>query len=680
MAKSTRIGWLGWVCLGSAWAGAAVPPIPLVPGIHPVSETEVLMCLTAPGKSKVNAVGDFNGWTPSAQNAMAKEGDKFWITLGGLTPGKEYAFQYWIDDGIKVGDPYGGKVVDFRNDPQILADGTYPGLIPYAREFDGPATVFRAGMPAAAKPQAHFVRPAPENLLIYEVLIRDFVKGHSFKEMKDSLAYFKRLGVNAIQLMPVNEFENNESWGYNTTYFMAVDKYYGPAAELKAFVEAAHAEGLAVILDVVLNHMMGQSPLVRMYWDAGANAPSAASPYANVSARHPYSVGFDMNYESAYTMEYYKAGLKYWLREFGVDGYRIDLSKGLTQKNTFGDVAAWGRMDPTRIRILDTLAAAARSVSKDAYLILEHFADNDEEKLLASKGFLLWGNAFWDFGGAMAGDVNKSFKWFHAKEGRGWAEHHAIAYMESHDEERLMEYAHLHGAAAGGYDIKSFPTALERYKLTAAFFLGIPGPKQMWQYGEYGDDRPRGDTKTGQHMARKPLPEAWKTDAARLRLWHTWAGLLELRRTHAAAFKDGAFAWKPDGSARFWSIAHPSLKAHTVGNFGLNETRGSLPAGTWYDFFSREKVTLAAETQFNLKPGEFHVFTDRELFAPRAGLTDFAVPASLNPVKVAVGLAGSGPRGKGSNAGRAPGATRMHKDGRGLPRDFTGRARGAGPD
>jgi hypothetical protein len=307
-------------------------------------------------------------------------------------------------------------------------------------------------------------------------------------------------------------------------------------------------------------------------------------------------------------------------------------------------------------------------------LILEHFADNDEEKLLSSMGFLLWGNAWWDFGGAMAGDINKSFKWFNAKEARGWADHHGIAYMESHDEERITEHAILQGASNGSYDIRDFATALERYKLTAAFFLGIPGPKQMWQYGEYGDDRPRGDTKTGAHMAKKPLPEAWRGDAARLRLWNTWSGLLHLRRDHAAAFKDGAFAWKPDGAVRFWSITHASLKAYTVGNFGVTESRSSLPAGTWYDYFSREKVVLAAETAFNVKPGEFHVFTDRELFAAQPGLTDFNVPASLNPVKVVVGLMGKGVSSKARKGGRAQGAVRTVLDGRGGARDLSGRA------
>ena len=654
---------------------SAVGGAPL-PGAHATSETEAQFCLTAPGKGKVSLVGDFNGWS-AAQNPMAKNGDQFCATLGGLTSGQEYIYQYWVDGNIKVGDPYAAKVVDFYFDPAIIADSTYPGLIKYTREFEGPASVFRAGIVTPTVPSP-FARPAPENLLIYEVLVRDFVKSHSFKEMKDSLAYFKRLGVNAIELMPVNEFENNDSWGYNPSYFMAVDKYYGPAEDLKALINAAHAQGLAVISDIVMNHAMGQAPIVSMWFENGSKTPIANAPYANISPRHPYSVGYDLNYESPYTMAYFKDMLQYWLKEYGFDGYRIDLSKGLTQKNTFGDVAAWGHMDPSRVKIIDTLAAAARQVSKDAYLILEHFADNDEEKLLSSQGFLLWGNAYYDFGGAMAGDVGKSFKWTYAKDGRVWNENHLVAYMESHDEERMMAHAAASGASSNGYDIKDFPTALEREKLTVLFFLGIPGPKQLWQYGEYGDERPRGPTDKGQQMAKKPMPDAWRTDAARLRLWNVWSALLNWRGSHAAAFKDGAFTWKPDGAMRYWKLSQGDFTAYAVGNFGINADKWTLPlSGTWFDFFSREKVELNGAAEMALKPGEYHLLINKPEFAPAANAGDFALPANLNPVKVTVGVQAArspmGERNVRTHRGQVSVAT--VRDARGDSRDVAGRTR-----
>lgn len=622
-----------------AFAAAVSQPMsPLVPGIHKVSATEVFLCLEAPGKTKVHAVGDFNQWTPSAANQMTREGDKFWIRIGNLTSGKEYIFQYWIDDAIKIGDPYGDKIVDYAFDPEIIKDGVYPGLIPYTRQYDGLATVFTAGLPAATTPPRPFAKPAAENLLVYETLIRDFVKTHSFKELRDSLAYFKRLGVNAIQLMPVMEFENNNGWGYSPSYVFAVDKYYGPAVELKALVQAAHDQGLAVILDIVLNHAMGQHPLIQMYWDKAGSKVETGSPFANVTPRHDYSVGFDLNYESAFTRSYYKKVLQYWIREYVVDGFRIDLSKGLTQKNTLGDIAAWGRLDPSRVAILLDLQAAAREADPEVLLILEHFADNEEEKLLSSKGFLLWGNSSFDHGHAVEGRTQDDFDWAYFRN-RTWADSRLVTYMESHDEERVVARALENGLNSGGYDVRNLATALERAKLAALFLFGIPGPKMMWQFGEWGDGRAKGVT-AEERMAKKPLPEDYRLDPARIRLWNAYSSLLHFRGQHQAAFKDGAFAWKPDGAVRNWKLSHASLNAFAVGNFSIAADKAvlNLAPGTWYSFFSRERFTLAGPVEIPLRPGEFHLFVDRPLFGNLAGITDFTVPKALNPEAVPVSL------------------------------------------
>lgn len=659
---------------GMALAVGAAPPIPLVPGIHPVSNTEVLFCLEAPGKKTVNVVGDFNQWTPSAQSQMTQEGDKFWITIGNLTPGKEYIFQYWIDDGIKTGDPYSDKVVDFAPDKQITSEGTYPGLIAYTREFDGPASVFTAGLPPAPQAPVPFVKPAPENLLIYETLVRDFVKTHSFKEMRDSLDYFKRLGVNAIELMPVMEFEGNDGWGYSTTYFCAVDKYYGPAEDLRSLIQAAHEQGLAVILDIVMNDAMGQSPLVQMYWDKAAGKPSMDSPYANQTAHHPYSVGFDLNYESTYTRSYFKRVLQHWLTDYHADGFRFDLSKGLTQKITTNPTD-WGKFDQSRIDILSDLAGAARQADPSAYLILEHFGDNDEETVLSAKGFLLWGNSSFDHGYAEIGDIGHNFAWAYYKS-HNWAENHLVAYMESHDEERIVSKALQNGFSSGTYNVKDLNTALERAKMTALFLLGVPGPKMIWQFGEYGDSRERGTTPE-ERMGRKPLPDEWRGDASRIKLWNTNANLLHFRGRYQDAFKSGTFSWKPEGAVRTWKLNHADLNAFAVGNFGVTSDKVTPNlSGTWYDYFSYEKFTLSAATEIQLQPGEFHLFTDRPIFAEKASLSAFPVPGSLNPTKVAVGIragavARTGTEGRRARIGEI--IHRVFQDGQGGARNIQGR-------
>ncbi|MDB5102401.1 MAG: hypothetical protein JWP91_90 [Fibrobacteres bacterium] len=675
LLKSMKTGAVIFL-IGLGVPRSAIPPIdPLIPGIHPISNTEVVLCLEAPGKQKVNAVGDFNDWTPSAQNLMAREGDKFWITIGNLVPGKEYIFQYWVDDGIKIGDPYSDKTVDFNGDKEIIKEGVYPGLIPYTREFDGMASVFRAGLPAPVTAPKPFVKPAPENLLVYEVLIRDFAKSHSFREMKDSLAYFQRLGVNAIQLMPVMEFDDNSSWGYNPAYPMAVDKYYGPAEDLKALVQAAHDRGIAVILDIVLNHAMGQHPLIKLYWDKAANLPSMDSPFANRVAKHDYSVGYDLNFESAFTRDYYKAVLRHWLKEYKVDGYRIDLSKGLTQKNTLGDIAGWGHYDQSRIDILMDLAAAARTADPDVYMILEHFADNDEEKFLASKGFILWGNSSFDHGYAVEGKVNTNFAWACYKN-RGWADNRLVTYMESHDEERIVSRAIQNGANSGSYDIRNMNVALERAKMAALFLFGIPGAKQMWQFGEWGDSRIKGVT-PDERMGRKALPAEYPADPSRIKVWNAYSSLLHFRQQYGAAFKEGVFTWKPDGAVRNWKVAHGSLNAYAVGNFGVAPATASFNMpGTWYDFFSREKFSLNGTVEVQLQPGEYHLFTDKPVFANTEKLTGFAVPKAWKPESVPVGLIRKEPAGSvsGAKGFSHDGRFRMFRiDGNGFPQDIRGR-------
>src|SRR5690606_27172272 len=185
-----------------------------------------------------------------------------------------------------------------------------------------------------------FQKPAKENLIIYEVLIRDFFDNgnRTYRSLADTIGYFKRLGVNAIQLMPVMEFNGNESWGYNPAFMFAPDKYYGHKNELKAFIDKCHQEGIAVILDIAMNHQDLPNAYVLMDYDFDADRPAASNRWFNPTARHPFNVFFDMNHESAYTKAYLDTINHYWLNEYKIDGFRFDLSKGFTQINSGDNV------------------------------------------------------------------------------------------------------------------------------------------------------------------------------------------------------------------------------------------------------------------------------------------------------------------------------------------------------
>ena len=142
-----------------------------------------------------------------------------------------------------------------------------------------------------------FKAPAKNDLIIYELLLRDFTKEQCLESAMEKLDYLVELGVNAIELMPIQEFDGNNSWGYNPNFYFAPDKYYGTSTMYKTFIDECHKRGIAVILDIVFNHTWGQHPWCKMYW--GDGKPAADNPFYNVDAPHTWSVGNDWKQESA---------------------------------------------------------------------------------------------------------------------------------------------------------------------------------------------------------------------------------------------------------------------------------------------------------------------------------------------------------------------------------------------
>ncbi|MDD5696232.1 MAG: alpha-amylase family glycosyl hydrolase, partial [Bacteroidales bacterium] len=412
------------------------PPVMELPsgiteGINVIDENTVILCLYAPYKNYVFTLGDFSDWEVAETTYMNRTPDAkyYWVQLNGLSPSREYIFQYWVDGEILIGDPYAEKVSDPWND-KYITDATYPDLIPYPEgKTTGIATVFQTRPEEYTWTATGFTPPAVTDLVIYELLVRDFVHGHCYQSLIDTLPYLKDLGINAIELMPVNEFEGNISWGYNPSYYFAPDKYYGTKNKLKEFIDECHQHGIAVILDVVFNHSFGQSPMVMLYWDKDYNRPAANNPWYNQVPKHDYNVGYDFNHESADTKRFVDRAVTFWLNEYHVDGFRFDLSKGFTQKNTLGNTTEWGKLDNTRVAILKRIADTIRATKSDALVILEHLAENQEETILAEYGMLLWGNENYHYTEASMGYVNNSnLSWASYKQ-RGWTKPHAVIYM-----------------------------------------------------------------------------------------------------------------------------------------------------------------------------------------------------------------------------------------------------------
>ncbi len=602
---------------------SAAAPAGTKDGINYNSDTRVTLQLFAPQKQIAYVIGDFNNWTPSAAYQMKRtpDGNRYWLELDGLTAGQEYAFQYLVDGNLRVGDPYCDKILDPLD--SFIPAANYPNPKAYPTgKTTGTASVFQTNQTPYTWKVTNFQRPAKEKLNIYELLVRDFVGTRSYKTIMDTLPYLKRLGINAIELMPIMEFAGNDSWGYNPIHYFAPDKAYGTKNDLKAFIDKCHENGIAVILDMVLNQADYEFPYVKLYWNT--DKPAANSPYFNPTATHPFSVFFDFNHESEPTKALVDTVNRYWLREYKFDGFRFDLSKGFTQKNTGSDVGAWSAKDDSRIAIWKRIYDRIRQADPTAYLILEHLGANDEEKILADYGMMLWGNLQPNYKEAALGYDNEkaNLNWTSYKQ-RGWNDPNLIPYMESHDEERLMVEQLLYGNTnpALNYNTKQLATALDRMKLVTAMYFSIPGPKMLWQFGELGYDVSINENgRTG----AKPIKWDYYANADRLKLYKVYAELMKLRATQPA-FHTKDFTLDADNKAlKQLQLNDAALKVTVVGNYDvkpLTATVNFQQNGTWYDHFTGTAFEVtAANRSMTLQPGEFHIYTTTKLATPEAGL------------------------------------------------------------
>ena len=598
-----------------------VEPLPsgITDGINYIDNQTVILSLYAPGKNNIIVLGDFNNWNLDTSFQMKKtpSGQNFWLQLTNLIPAKEYIFQYLVDGEIRIGDPYCEKVSDPWNDSYI-SSATYPNMLPYPSKAKGIASVFQTAQNSYSWTNTNYSVVPKQNLIVYELLVRDFTSAHTYKSVMDTLDYLQKLGINAIELMPVNEFEGNSSWGYNPNYYCAVDKYYGTKNSLKELIDTCHGRGIAVILDVVYNHSFGTSPYVMLYWDATNNRPSITSPFYNITARHDYNVGFDFNHEAIATQKYISRILKFWLNEFKVDGFRFDLSKGFTQTYTLGNVSQWGQYDAGRISILSKYADSIWSVNPTAYVILEHFANNDEEKILSTKGMMLWGNLNNSFAEAAMGYYyNSDFSWISYLK-RGWTSSGVMGYMESHDEERLMYKCLQWGDTEGDYSIKSEETALSRIELNAAFFLTIPGPKMIWQFGELGYDI---NIDFNGRTGEKPIKWEYYLNDNRRNLYQVYSALTKLRKDESDCFQTSDFVMDVSAAMKQIQFKSNTMNAVVIGNFDVikSDILANFPNdGIWYDYFTGDEITVKDKVKtINLLPGQFHILTTKKLEIPR---------------------------------------------------------------
>jgi glycosidase len=617
-------------------------PAGLNDGINYTGNSSVTLVLNAPYKKYAFVTGDFTTWLPGDKGYMKKtpDGERYWREFTALIPGKEYRYQYMVDTSLYIADPYSDKVLDPDNDSFISSD-TYPNLIKYPKDTaSGIVSVLQTAQVPYNWKTTGFTPPPKSKLVIYEVLVRDFTAKHNYKTLIDSLSYLDDLGINAIELMPVTEFEGNISWGYNDSFYFAPDKYYGSKNDLKALIDSCHNRGIAVIMDLVLNHTFGQSPFVQLYVDSYGTDQifmKTPNPWFNASSPNPtYKWGADFNHESADTKKLVDRITSYWLSQYKMDGFRFDFTKGFT--NTPGEGNFY---DSYRIAILKRIADKIWQVKPEAYVILEHFTPNSEEKELADYGLMIWGNNNHNYcEAAMGYDSDLSAV---SSQNRGWNDLNLVSYMESHDEERVMFKNITYGASADDYNIKDLNTALKRMRLAAVFFLTVPGPKMIWQFGELGYDISIDENgRTGE----KPIKWDYYTVYERKQVYNTYKILNYLKKTYPV-FTNGVMTSSLSSPQKKIQLSSPEMKVNILGNFGLAQAQinpSFEQTGWWYEYFSGDSVNVTdVSSQISLEAGEYRLYTSKKLPAKKLILgteehlinaEEISVNIYPNPVRV----------------------------------------------
>ncbi len=591
--------------------------------------TKVTLVLYAPGKDFVHLIGDFNDWTSNDTYLLKKDStkDRFWIEISGLTPQKNHLYQYLINGTLRVADPYSTLVLTESND-QFINTITYPNLPAYPTgKTNHAVTVLKTGETPFTWEVTDFKEPAKTDLVVYEILLRDFDELHSFDALKSRLDYLENLGINAIELMPVSEFDGNESWGYNPSFHMALDKYYGTKEAFKQLIDECHKRGIAVILDVVYNHATGQNPYYRMWntvnGDYGGRA-SSDSPFFNEDPKHSFNVFNDFNHSAQATKEYVKRTTQYWIEEFKIDGFRWDLTKGFTQNCSGSDDSCTNAMQADRVAVLKKYADYQWEIDSDFYVIFEHLGTNQEEtewvnyRLSEGKGILMWSNLNGNYNETTLGfhtSGKSDFSWISYKK-RGWSVPANIAYMESHDEERLMYKNIQFGNSNSSYNVKDENTALNRIASAGAFYFTVPGPKMIWQFGELGYDV---EIDFNGRTGKKPIRWEYFNEPERKEIYTLWSKLIALKKQEDI-FRTSNFTLDVSDNTGLKTIhlsndiASDDLEHVTIlGNFGItpqNITPKFQKTGTWFNLLDENNTITVTDLNATilLQPGEFKIY------------------------------------------------------------------------
>ena len=572
-------------------------PIPtnVVMGPNWIDDT-MYLAIYAPGQSVMRVIVTSPGTTGTESDALTMKRDPnledvWWVDLD--LPNGQYEYEYLLISGNRVADPLSRRLTNGRTRMEIG-----PGGISTADDY-----VWQS---------VDFSRPSLDTLIIYELHVDDFsAQGNGqgkFEDIIYRLDHLRSVGINAIELLPITEFPGTHSWGYDPKLMSAVESRYGTPEEFKLLVDEAHARGIAVILDMVWNHVRSSSPLWEIQPDYDLNPYIKRSNELNPNETEGSWGMLDIDHFDPKTIDYIDQVNRIWLEEYRVDGFRFDATRMIGWQLSQPDLGlpAW----TSSIETLDpTIYQIAEHLPSDPWLI-------DATSLTSS-----WHDSFHDVLLTDAhGQYNSATTFMnqvvrlheYSNIGNSYSDRRqAVKYMISHDEQSILQEM----VVFNNYSIEE---ALERDKFYANILFTSLGVPMIFQGQEFGlqtgwnDDNNNGDYE--EKLQYRPIDwSVMDTDEGLSHLSH-YSKLAKFRKSNPALSK-GTFydLWRYEAERvivygyKDESEGNDNDQIVVIANFSeYDRTVTNVPflsSGTWYDAMDTDNDIFTADGNY----GEYSI-------------------------------------------------------------------------
>ncbi len=558
-----------------------------------VNGNDVLITLYAPAKDYVTVMGSWNQNNPAGE-LMKLSGDTLWWYQT-ILPDGDYTYQFNVEGQRQIADPWSKDVL------WVDPNGGWE-----SGNYEDALTNFTVGGSSYEWNDAQFIRPDQRDVIVYETHVGDF-KGTpgvigTYQDIITNIeaGYFEDLGITAIELMPVNEFEGENSWGYNPTFYMAPESTYGTPDELRLLIDTAHQHNLSMLLDVVFNHMWGSAPLFLLYQPVGS-WDYQDHDYVNDPYFHDQESqwGYKLQHWSPRTRKYCDDALMIWVQDYHFDGFRFDHTAGIGwDSNGNWGATHYGNMLNAYDSTLIVIAEEDNSwqinhTDFDAGWDYSYMHTLRSNILEINDSGHSWGNMF-DLGNHLL-----------ASDQGYWDDTGPLNYFESHDEGRIIyEATHYQGM--------TLETAQAKSKLGAKILLTSQGTPMLYHGQEFGQN---GTSQSGGNIVPQPLQWYLLNDQSGADLFDVYSRLIALRQNYEV-LRGPALEIKYQSTANksivYWRIASPE-EVVVAANFSDTDKTIDIEfphPGVWYDYIDGGEHTVEGDwlTDYTLPASSALIF------------------------------------------------------------------------